>query len=289
MGFVVARKHARRLRAIALVLFGLVPVLAAIAGVGVAGIARRSRHAAGRAVGTAGRLRRALAVLRPGAAPGHAVLLNALTADTARRHVGWTCNRFHWHHSDPPPLPLPTMLGVLGLALLGGPFLTLPSPALQWRPDADRHCERSGADAAVLLFDALRRRGVAGRRLRRRRSRCTASAGARRKSLRLPGSQRYAQLSAPATPRESRGNYSNDFRIGTRYGVQAMRDGPTPTGPDAGRRLPPGTAVRRRHQPGRPGAARRAQLRPEDRRARDAGPSACSSKAAAAKPSSSSR
>src|SRR5688572_26483103 len=39
-----------------------------------------------------------------------------------------------------------------------------PHPALaslEWRPDADRHCERSGADAAVLFFDALWRRGVA--------------------------------------------------------------------------------------------------------------------------------
>lgn len=57
----------------------------------------------------------------------------------------------------------------------------------------------------------------------------------------LPGTGGRGGVNAPATPRESRAAYSNDFRIGTRYGVQAMRDGPTQIGLQfgAGYRLAP--------------------------------------------------
>ena len=50
---------------------------------------------------------------------------------------------------------------------------------------------------------------------------------ASRPSPRLPGLRRAQGLSAPARPRDSRSSYSNDARIGTRYGMQLVRDGGT--------------------------------------------------------------
>lgn len=41
---------------------------------------------------------------------------------------------------------------------------------------------------------------------------------------RLPGVRAARPLSAPARPRESRSLYSNDWRVGTRYGVQLVRE-----------------------------------------------------------------
>src|SRR5690606_518685 len=57
----------------------------------------------------------------------------------------------------------------------------------------------------------------------------------------LPGSRSAVGLRAPATPRESTVLYSNDWRIGTRHGVQLLRDGDTRLGVQfgAGYRLAP--------------------------------------------------
>lgn len=131
------------------------------------------------------------------------------------------------------------MLGVLGLALLGGPLLTLPSPALNGDPTL---IAIASDPAQMRLYCFSTRCGDEEWQAKTSSTAVPApSASASRKSLRLPGSQRFAQLSAPATPRESRSAYSNDFRIGTRYGVQALRDGPTRLGLQlgAGYRLAP--------------------------------------------------
>lgn len=57
----------------------------------------------------------------------------------------------------------------------------------------------------------------------------------------LPGSRSAVGLRAPATPRGSTVLYSNDWRIGTRHGVQLVRDGDTRLGVQfgAGYRLAP--------------------------------------------------
>lgn len=134
------------------------------------------------------------------------------------------------------------MSALLGLALLGGPFVTLPMPVY-----GDPTLMALASDPAQMrLYCFSTRCGDEEWRLALApppvRAREPAGPGAQsRRPLRLPGSQRYIGLSAPATPRESRGSYSNDFRIGTRYGVQALRDGPTQLGLQfgAGYRLAP--------------------------------------------------
>lgn len=130
------------------------------------------------------------------------------------------------------------MLGILGLVLLTSPFITLPLPAVEGDPAlmalgsdpaqlrlfcystrcGDEEWQRGAPTAAQLVFDD------------KRRARPT-----------LPGSQPWIGLSAPAQPRDAKANYSNDWRIGTRYQVQAMRDGPTQLGVQlgAGYRLAP--------------------------------------------------
>lgn len=131
------------------------------------------------------------------------------------------------------------MSGVLGLVLLGSPFVTLPSPALNGDPTL---IALASDPAQMRLYCFSTRCGDEEWRLALAQQ--TAPPRARhdsRRSLRLPGSQRYANLSAPATPRESQSLYSNDWRIGTRYRVQALRDGPTQLGLQfgAGYRLAP--------------------------------------------------
>ncbi|UNK48627.1 DUF481 domain-containing protein [Lysobacter sp. S4-A87] len=127
---------------------------------------------------------------------------------------------------------------MLGVALLGGAILTLPSPALNGDPTL---IAIASDPAQMRLYCFSTRCGDEEWQLATSPTPTVPSTTARAKTLRLPGSQRYAQLSAPATPRESRSSYSNDFRIGTRYGVQAMRDGPTQLGLTlgAGYRLAP--------------------------------------------------
>ena len=51
---------------------------------------------------------------------------------------------------------------------------------------------------------------------------------------RLPGGRRAVALHAPASRRDSVASYSNRWRVGTRYGVQALRDGNTKLGLSVG-------------------------------------------------------
>ena len=131
-----------------------------------------------------------------------------------------------------------TMLGALGLALLGGPFVTLPMPVFPGDPTL----MAIAADPVQMrLYCFSTRCGDVEWKVAMGGATPVEPSDARHRSLRLPGSQSFAPLSAPATPRDSKTMYSNDFRIGTRYNVQAMRDGPTQIGLalGAGYRLAP--------------------------------------------------
>ena len=106
------------------------------------------------------------------------------------------------------------------LLLIAQPFLTLPVPAagpaavpaltvdpLWFQP---RHC------LSTRCGDEEWRREVEGG--------SGARAAAVQRKPRLPGVRTALPLSAPARSRESRAAYSNDWRIGTRYGFQMVRD-----------------------------------------------------------------
>jgi hypothetical protein len=125
----------------------------------------------------------------------------------------------------------------LGPALLAGPFVTLPSPQF-------------GGDPTLIALAS----DPAGLRLHCYSTRCgdeewrqqlspsrpeTGRANTRRP--RLPGASAALPLRAPSTPRQSYASYSNDWRIGTRYSVQALRDRGTQLGLQfgAGYRLAP--------------------------------------------------
>ncbi|ALN93431.1 MULTISPECIES: DUF481 domain-containing protein [Lysobacter] len=135
------------------------------------------------------------------------------------------------------------MLGAIGLALLGAPLITLPTPAFGGDPiliaiasdpvQLRLHCfsTRCGDEEWKAAMAPTRRDPVID----------PADLPPLRK-VALPGQQRViGGVSAPATSRESRALYSNDYRVGTRYGVQALRDGPTQIGLSfgAGYRLAP--------------------------------------------------
>ena len=129
------------------------------------------------------------------------------------------------------------MLGALGLALSGA-FLTLPSPALNGDPTL---IAIASDPAQMRLYCFSTRCGDAEWRLATSAPAPVEPTESHRRTLRLPGSQSYAPLGAPATPRDRSSLYSNDFRIGTRYSVQAVRNGPTQLGLTlgAGYRLAP--------------------------------------------------
>lgn len=118
------------------------------------------------------------------------------------------------------------MLGALATGLLGGAFLTLPSPALNGDPTL---IALASDPAQMRLYCFSTRCGDQEWKVAMSAP-APVESSPRQRSLRLPGSQAYTALSAPATPRDSKAVYSNDFRIGTRYNVQAMRDGPTQLG-----------------------------------------------------------
>ncbi|KRD77119.1 MULTISPECIES: DUF481 domain-containing protein [unclassified Lysobacter] len=135
------------------------------------------------------------------------------------------------------------MSGLFGLALLGGPLLTLPTLPVSGDPTL---MALASDPAQMRLYCFSTRCGDEEWRLAlapppSQARDLAAPATPSRRPLRLPGSQRYIGLSAPAAARESRGAYSNDFRIGTRYGLQVLRDGPTQLGLQfgAGYRLAP--------------------------------------------------
>ena len=129
------------------------------------------------------------------------------------------------------------MLGALGLALSGA-FLILPSPALNGDPTL---IAIASDPAQMRLYCFSTRCGDTEWRLAMSAPAPIEPAESHRRTLRLPGSQSYAPLGAPATPRDRSTLYSNDFRIGTRYEVDAVRDGPTRIGLalGAGYRLAP--------------------------------------------------
>ncbi|MGN7920211.1 MULTISPECIES: DUF481 domain-containing protein [Lysobacter] len=135
------------------------------------------------------------------------------------------------------------MLGAIGLALLGAPLVTLPTPAFGGDPTL---IAIASDPAQMRLYCFSTRCGDEEWRL--------ATSGRAKgpeidpldlpplRTVLLPGSQRHVGgVRAPATSRTSRAMYSNDYRIGTRYGVQALRDGPTQVGLSfgAGYRLAP--------------------------------------------------
>lgn len=128
---------------------------------------------------------------------------------------------------------------VLGMALAVIPFTTLPAASTV---PGDPVLVELGADPAQLRQLCYSTR--CGAEEWHRGSPLSPSltfAGTRKGRPTLPGSQRWIGLSAPARRRDSTASYSNDWRIGTRYHVQAMRDGPTQLGLQlgAGYRLAP--------------------------------------------------
>jgi hypothetical protein len=123
------------------------------------------------------------------------------------------------------------MLGAIGLALLGAPLVTLPTPADPAQMRLQCFSTRCGDEEWKLAMAPRQREPEID----------PADLPPLRKVL-LPGQQRVVGgVSAPATSRASRAMYSNDYRIGTRYGVQAVRDGDTQIGLSfgAGYRLAP--------------------------------------------------
>lgn len=129
------------------------------------------------------------------------------------------------------------MPGAFATALLGGAFLSLPSPVLNGDPTL---IAIASDPAQMRLYCFSTRCGDREWAVAKSAQQPAQPIEPLPRAL-LPGSQRYASLSAPATPRDSKALYSNDFRIGTRYQVQAMRDGPTQLGLSlgAGYRLAP--------------------------------------------------
>lgn len=69
----------------------------------------------------------------------------------------------------------------------------------------------------------------------------TARGASGTRTPRLPGNRMVLPLSAPARQRESLVAYSNDWRIGTRYGIQMVREGDLQLGVEfgAGYRIAP--------------------------------------------------
>ncbi|CAG4977559.1 DUF481 domain-containing protein [Novilysobacter luteus] len=122
------------------------------------------------------------------------------------------------------------MSALLGLALLAGPFTTLPPPAHV----GDPALVALGSDPARLrLFCWSTRCGDA----EWRQALAPASGlfnGGRQRAPALPGSEPWIGLHAPARPRTSAASYANDWRIGARYGLQAIDNGPTRLGVQLG-------------------------------------------------------
>lgn len=128
---------------------------------------------------------------------------------------------------------------VLGMALAVIPFTTLPAAsAVSGNPTL----VQLGSDPAQLRQFCYSTR--CGDEEWRRGSALAPSLtfhGKRKARPTLPGSQRWISLWAPARPRDRTASYSNNWRVGTRYHVDAMRDGPTRLGLQvgAGYRLAP--------------------------------------------------
>lgn len=124
------------------------------------------------------------------------------------------------------------MLGALGLALLGGPFVTIPSPAYGGDPTliaiASDPVQMRLPCFSIRCGDSEWRHVLGTDR--------PELPLAEQPTVRLPGTRRKIGLSAPAVPRDSRDAYVNlnNWRVGTDYDVSAMRDGPLRVGLELG-------------------------------------------------------
>ncbi len=132
------------------------------------------------------------------------------------------------------------MLGALGLVLLTAPFVTLPMPAV----GGDPTLVALGSDPAQLrLFCYSTRCGDEEWQRARSPSRQFISSQGRDvvRRAELPGGDPWIGLYVPARARTSAASYANDWRVGTRYRVQAVRGGATSLGVQmgAGYRLAP--------------------------------------------------
>ena len=117
------------------------------------------------------------------------------------------------------------MLAALGLALLGSPFVTLPPLAHGDPVIADPVLMSVATDPARMRLHCFSTRcGDAEWRLALSPPPAKPRPSTpRKRAIDLPGSRRYIGLSAPRPVRQSRASYSNDFRLGTRVGVQALQ------------------------------------------------------------------
>lgn len=128
---------------------------------------------------------------------------------------------------------------LLGMALAVIPFTTLPAASVV---PGDPILVEMGSDPSQLrqfcystdCGDGEWHRGSS-------RSPMLGFRASRKARPGLPGGQRWISLWAPARARDGTASYSNNWRIGTRYHMQALRDGPTRLGLQlgAGYRLAP--------------------------------------------------
>lgn len=129
------------------------------------------------------------------------------------------------------------MLGAVGLALLSGPFVSIPTPVYGGEPALIA----LASDPANLRLPCYSTQ--CGDKEWRLAGDATAPqlVTATHRPLRLPGSRSRAPLRAPATRRDASSHYANHFRVGTVYGYDALRDGDTRLGLNfgAGYRLAP--------------------------------------------------
>lgn len=130
--------------------------------------------------------------------------------------------------------PILTAMLAAGFLAIVSPFLTAPMPVVQAMPVEAIEIDsiwfaRTSDCLQIRCADAEWQREVAPLPL------------ASRQNPQLPGTRRARPLSAPARARESRAAYSNNWRIGTRYGMQLVRDRDTQLGVEfgAGYRLAP--------------------------------------------------
>lgn len=115
------------------------------------------------------------------------------------------------------------MPGVLGLVLMAGPFVTLPASTLAEPAPQIAHL---GSDPARMRLWCYSLRCGNEEWRAAQHGHATVQFADASTANPLPGSQPWIGLRAPATPRDSRASYANDWRVGARYGVQALRDGP---------------------------------------------------------------
>lgn len=118
------------------------------------------------------------------------------------------------------------MPGAVGLALLLGPFVSIPTPVYGGEPALIA----LASDPAHLRLPCYSTQcGDGGWRVADG-ARAPRLVTATRRPVSLPGSRRHAPLSAPATRRDASSHYASHFRVGTTYGYDALRDGDTRVG-----------------------------------------------------------